>query len=275
MGLYRHGRGETLQFSNGDGRSDRLTFPINGTAGNDTLTAQGCGYHQRPCRERYAQWRCGERYDHGGANDTLSGQGGNDTLRGEGGNDIYVYDGGQDKIYETGGTDVLKLASAMTVDALVFSNVGTVDTKMAFSAGNDVTLYGQRGTNAALKVETVQLRMASAPTSRITNPGSAGRRRLQTITGRRTPTPSWAAAGTIRSKAMAGTMRCTAVRATIRSKAAAATTSCMAGPGQTSSYGDAGNDTLYGDDGLDNLGRRRGRYLHVPEGHGVQEHRRH
>ena len=58
----------------------------------------------------------------------------------------------------------------MTADALVFTNVGTIDTKWPFNRQRYYVVWPAR-TNAALKVETVQFADGFSANPRITNLG--------------------------------------------------------------------------------------------------------
>lgn len=238
---------EAVKFWNGTTISlSTVTFSINGTSGNNTLNGTSTA---------------DTIYGHAGndilnglaGNDTLSGGAGNDTLRGELGNDTYIYDGGQDKIYETGGTDVLRLSAAMTVDALVLSDVGTVDTKMTFSTGNDITLYGQRGTNTALKVDTVQFADGFSANLASYKSWTWGSTAAQTTNGTANTDTILGRGGndTINGNAGNDALHGGAGNDTVRG--GDGNDIVHGGIGADSLYGDAGNDTLYGDDGLDNL----------------------
>ncbi len=239
---------ETLQFS--DGATYNLlthAFAFNGTSASETLRGHlgvdiingGTG---------------NDILYGGGGNDTLSGQVGNDTLRGEAGNDIYVYDGGLDKIYETGGTDTLKLAATMKVDSIVFSNIGSVDTKMTFATGsNEITLYGQRGTNANLKVETVQFADGFSANLATYKSWIWGSTAAQTTNGTANADTILGRAGndTINGNAGNDALHGGAGNDIVRG--GDGNDQVNGGIGNDTLYGDAGNDIIYGDDGLDTL----------------------
>ena len=238
---------ETLQFS--DGTTYNIlqhAFVMNGTMVDDTLN----GYIGNDIL--YGGGGNDTLFG-GGGTDILYGETGNDTLRGEAGNDTYVYDGGLDKIYETGGTDTLKLSYAMTADTVVFSDVGTVDTKMAFSSGNEITLYGQRGTNSALKIENIIF--ADGFTANLANYKSWfwGSTLAQTTNGTTGADTIFGRGGddTINGNNGNDALHGGAGNDTIRG--GGGNDLVHGGIGNDILYGDAGNDLLYGDDGLDTL----------------------
>jgi len=221
---------ETLQFSDGS-TFNLLTnyFTLTGTTGANTLTGHA--------GSDKINGGAGNDTLYGGAgNDCLYGEAGSDTLRGEAGDDNYVFDGGLDKIYETAGTDVLRPSAAMTIEALVISDVGTVDTKLTFNAGmNEITLYGQHGTDANLKVESAAFADGFKADLLTYKSWAWGATTAQTTNGT-------ANADTILGRGGNDTIN-----------GAAGNNALHGGSGNDTFDGDAGNDNLYGDDGLDKL----------------------
>lgn len=239
---------ETVRFS--DGTVYNLlthSFLLNGTSAANTLT----GYFGIDNIKGGA----GNDTLYGGAgNDVLSGDAGNDTLHGEAGNDIYVFNGGLDRIYETGGTDTLQLGAGMTVDALVFSDAGTVDTKMTFSAGvNELTIYGLRSADTNLRVEKVTFLDGFSATLSNYKSWVWGTASADTMNGT-------ANADTILGRGGNDTMNGNGGNDILHGGAGNDTLRggngndvVHGGIGNDTLYGDAGNDVLYGDNGLDNL----------------------
>lgn len=247
---------ETLQFSNGTTVNlTTLTFPINGTSGNNTLTGTAAADTINGLAGNDILYGAAgnDTLNGGDGNDTLYGDAGSDTLRGEAGNDIYVFDGGQDKIYETSGTDILRLTTSRTVDALVFSDVGTVDTKMTFSSGNDITIYGQRGTNANLKVETVQFADGFSASLSGYKSWVWGSTAAQTTNGTTAANTILGRGGNDTINGLAGNDNLHGGSGNDTVRGGDGNDLVHGGIGNDILYGDAGNDTLYGDDGLDNL----------------------
>lgn len=239
---------ETVQFS--DGSTYNLlthSFLLSGTTAAESLT----GYSGVDTIRGGA----GNDTLYGsGGNDTLYGETGNDTLHGEAGNDIYFFDGGLDRVYETVGTDILQLGAGMTVDALVFSDVGTVDTKMVFAAGtNEVTLYNHRGTDANLKVETVNFLDGFSANLSTYKSWVWGTTAAQTSTGTANADTILGRGGndTINGNAGNDALHGGAGNDTLRG--GDGNDLVHGGIGNDTLYGDAGNDVLYGDDGLDTL----------------------
>ncbi len=247
---------ETLQFSNGTTVNlTTLTFPINGTSGNNTLTGTAAAdtINGLAGNDMLYGAAGNDILNGGDGNDTLYGDAGSDTLRGEAGNDIYVFDGGQDKIYETSGTDILRLGASRTADALVFSDVGTVDTKMTFSSGNDITIYGQRGTNANLKVETVQFADGFSASLSGYKSWVWGSTAAQTTNGTTAANTILGRGGNDTINGLAGNDNLHGGSGNDTVKGGDGNDLVHGGIGNDMVYGDAGNDIIYGDDGLDNL----------------------
>lgn len=247
---------EILQFSNGTTVNlTTLTFPINGTSGNNTLigTAAADTINGLAGNDILYGAAGNDTLNGGDGNDTLYGEAGSDTLRGEAGNDIYVYDGGQDKIYETSGTDILRLLASRTVDALVFSDIGSIDTKMTFSSGNDITLYGQRGTNANLKVETVQFLDGFSANLASYKTWTWGSTAAQTTNGTTAANTILGRGGNDTINGLAGNDNLHGGSGNDTIKGGDGNDLVHGGIGNDMIYGDAGNDIIYGDDGLDNL----------------------